>query len=238
MHSNASKFSPQSCFLLVRDHDFFDLQLRLVQLWHRRNVERETASLIFYTNVHLLRADRKREARKLLLVLPLHNPIEAFCHLGITHYSDPKILGAILCSNHLISVQYVDRTISRHLFKSCACATGSFIGGGCCEIESYQWITPVTSLSAVQKSHSITTLLLSKIREVDPDLKTTLREFKEYVDLSYESPREFAARIGVAKETIWYWLSGRRQPKAPSLAKLRRFLDAVAKRPLQGDGIS
>ncbi len=71
----------------------------------------------------------------------------------------------------------------------------------------------------------------------EPDPKTTLREFKEYLDLSYESPREFAARIGVAKETIWYWLSGRRQPKAKSLMKLRRFLDAEAKRPLQGDGI-
>ena len=71
----------------------------------------------------------------------------------------------------------------------------------------------------------------------EPDLKTTLREFQEYLDLSYESPREFAARIGVAKETIWYWLSGRRRPKAMSLAKLRRFLDNEAKRPLQGDGI-
>jgi DNA-binding transcriptional regulator YiaG len=60
----------------------------------------------------------------------------------------------------------------------------------------------------------------------EPDPKTTLREFQEYLDQSYESPREFAARIGVAKETIWYWLSGRRQPKAKSLAKLRRFLDA------------
>jgi transcriptional regulator with XRE-family HTH domain len=79
----------------------------------------------------------------------------------------------------------------------------------------------------------------------EPGLKTTLREFQEYLDLSYESPREFAARIGVAKETIWYvaketiwyWLSGRRQPKAKSLAKLRRFLDQEAKRPAQGDGI-
>ena len=53
----------------------------------------------------------------------------------------------------------------------------------------------------------------------EPDLKTTLREFQEYFDLSYESPREFAARIGVAKETIWYWLSGRRQPKAKSFGK-------------------
>jgi transcriptional regulator with XRE-family HTH domain len=71
----------------------------------------------------------------------------------------------------------------------------------------------------------------------EPDLKTTLREFHEYFARSYEPPREFAARIGVAKETIWYWLSGRRQPKAESLMKLRRFLDAEAKRPLQGDGI-
>jgi transcriptional regulator with XRE-family HTH domain len=65
----------------------------------------------------------------------------------------------------------------------------------------------------------------------EPDPKTTLREFQEYLDLSYESPREFAACIGVAKETVWYWLSGRRQPKAMSLAKLRRFLDNEAKRP-------
>jgi len=72
---------------------------------------------------------------------------------------------------------------------------------------------------------------------IEPDLKTTLREFQEYLDLSYESPPEFAARIGVAKETIWYWLSSRRQPKAPSLAKLRRFLDDEAKRLAQGDGI-
>jgi transcriptional regulator with XRE-family HTH domain len=51
-------------------------------------------------------------------------------------------------------------------------------------------------------------------------LRTTLREFQEYLNLSYESPREFAARIGVAKETIWDWLAGRNQPKAKSLAKL------------------
>jgi hypothetical protein len=71
----------------------------------------------------------------------------------------------------------------------------------------------------------------------EPDSKITLREFHEYVASSHESPREFAARIGVTKETFWYWLSGRRQPKALSLAKLRRFLDSEAKRPAQGDGI-
>jgi transcriptional regulator with XRE-family HTH domain len=70
----------------------------------------------------------------------------------------------------------------------------------------------------------------------EPNPKTTLREFKECVALSYESPREIAARIGVAQKTIWDWLSGRSQPKAKSLAKLRRFLDEEAKRPVQGDG--
>jgi transcriptional regulator with XRE-family HTH domain len=71
----------------------------------------------------------------------------------------------------------------------------------------------------------------------EPDSKITLREFHEYVASSHESHSKIAARIGIAKETIWYWLSGRRKPKAKSLAKLRRFLDAEAKRPLQGDGI-
>jgi hypothetical protein len=41
----------------------------------------------------------------------------------------------------------------------------------------------------------------------DPDPKTMLREFQEYLDLSYESPREFAERIGVAQRTIGVWLS-------------------------------
>ena len=71
----------------------------------------------------------------------------------------------------------------------------------------------------------------------DPDLKTTLREFKEYFDLSCESSREIAARIGAVQWTIWDWLAGKSQPKAKTLAKLRGFLDEEAKRPTQGDGI-
>jgi hypothetical protein len=70
-----------------------------------------------------------------------------------------------------------------------------------------------------------------------PDQKTTLREFHEYVALSYESPIKIAARIGVKQATTGDWLSGRYQPNAKSLAKLRRFLDEEAKRPAQGDGI-
>jgi transcriptional regulator with XRE-family HTH domain len=71
----------------------------------------------------------------------------------------------------------------------------------------------------------------------EPDQKTTLREFKEYLARSYESPREIAGRLGVAMRTIWVWLAGKSQPKAKSLAKLLRFLDEEAKRPAQGDGI-
>ena len=37
----------------------------------------------------------------------------------------------------------------------------------------------------------------------EPDPKMTLREFKEYVDLSYEGPPEIAGRLGVAQRTIW-----------------------------------
>jgi transcriptional regulator with XRE-family HTH domain len=69
------------------------------------------------------------------------------------------------------------------------------------------------------------------------DPKTMLREFQEYVALSYESPVKIAARIGVKQATTGDWLSGRYQPSAKSLAKLRRFLDSEAKRPAQGDGI-
>ena len=71
----------------------------------------------------------------------------------------------------------------------------------------------------------------------EPDLKTTLREFHEYFAQSYEMPHAIAERIGVAKATIWDWFAGRCEPKAQSLAKLRRFLDNEAKRPAQGDGI-
>jgi len=71
----------------------------------------------------------------------------------------------------------------------------------------------------------------------EPDLKTTLREFREYVTLSYELPGTIAGRLGVAKRNNWQWLAGKSQPKAKSLAKLRGFLDAEAKRPGQGDGI-
>jgi len=71
----------------------------------------------------------------------------------------------------------------------------------------------------------------------EPNPKTTLREFREYFDLSCESSREIAARIGVVQWTIWDWLAGKSRPKAQSLAKLRRFLDQEAKRPAQGDGI-
>jgi transcriptional regulator with XRE-family HTH domain len=71
----------------------------------------------------------------------------------------------------------------------------------------------------------------------EPGLKTTLREFKEYFDLSCELSREIAARVGVAQKTIWDWLSDKSRPKAKSLAKLRRFLDNEAKQPAQGDGI-
>jgi hypothetical protein len=36
----------------------------------------------------------------------------------------------------------------------------------------------------------------------EPDLKTTLREFQEYLDLCYELPNTIAAYIGVSKATI------------------------------------
>jgi hypothetical protein len=42
---------------------------------------------------------------------------------------------------------------------------------------------------------------------LDPDLKTTRREFREYVTLSYELPRTIASRIGLSQSTLWDWLA-------------------------------
>ena len=72
---------------------------------------------------------------------------------------------------------------------------------------------------------------------IEPDPKTTLREFQEYSAISYESPGKIAARVGVSQSTIWAWLAGKRHPAAKSLEQLRAFLDAEAKRPLHGDGV-
>jgi transcriptional regulator with XRE-family HTH domain len=71
----------------------------------------------------------------------------------------------------------------------------------------------------------------------EPDPKTTLREFREYVASSHESHSKIAARIGVSQWAIWNWLTGKQPPAAKSLVRLRAFLDAEAKRALQGDGI-
>jgi len=71
----------------------------------------------------------------------------------------------------------------------------------------------------------------------EPDPKTTLREFREYVASSHESHSKIAGRIGVSQWAIWNWLTGKQPPAAKSLVRLRAFLDAEAKRALQGDGI-
>jgi transcriptional regulator with XRE-family HTH domain len=71
----------------------------------------------------------------------------------------------------------------------------------------------------------------------EPDPKMTLREFHEYVASSHESHSKIAARIGVSQWAIWNRLIGKQPPTAKSLMRLRAFLDAEAKRPLQGDGI-
>jgi hypothetical protein len=44
---------------------------------------------------------------------------------------------------------------------------------------------------------------------IEPDPKTTLREFQEYSAISYESPGKIAARVGVSQSTIWAWLAAK-----------------------------
>ena len=71
----------------------------------------------------------------------------------------------------------------------------------------------------------------------DPDPKTTLRELRDYLAVTYEANHKIAARIGVSVKTFADWSSGDHQPKGNSLKKLRVFLDAEAKRKDTGDGI-
>src|SRR4030088_1716582 len=64
----------------------------------------------------------------------------------------------------------------------------------------------------------------------EPDLETTLREFREYLTRSYEPQNKIAARVGVTQSTLSGWLAAKHCLNVRSLAKLRAFLDAEAKR--------
>jgi hypothetical protein len=55
----------------------------------------------------------------------------------------------------------------------------------------------------------------------EEDKNSTLREFREYFVIGYESHHRIAARIGVSQSTIWSWLAGKRHPAAKPLARLR-----------------
>src|SRR5258707_8547457 len=65
----------------------------------------------------------------------------------------------------------------------------------------------------------------------------TLREFREYFASSYGSLRNLAKQVGITNVTFRDLLSGNRQQTARTLAKLRNFLDAEAKRNRAGNGI-
>ena len=57
----------------------------------------------------------------------------------------------------------------------------------------------------------------------EPDLETTLREFREYLARSYELRNKIAARVGVRQPTLSGWLAAKHCLNVRSLAKLRAF---------------
>jgi len=133
------------------------------------------------------------------------------------------------------NVQEVSKQLARHAFS--IRVSGSKRAGLSLGIMCSNAHNDSSEARCLESESRLWSNFASFFAMLDPDLKTTLREFKEYVDLSYEPTSTIAARIGIKQATIGDWLSGRHPPKATSLAKLRRFLDAEAKRPLQGDGI-
>jgi hypothetical protein len=71
----------------------------------------------------------------------------------------------------------------------------------------------------------------------EPDPRTTLREFKDYFAGSYETAGKLAKRVGITNVSLRELLAGHREPSAKTIAKMRLFLDAEAKRNRSGDGI-
>lgn len=71
----------------------------------------------------------------------------------------------------------------------------------------------------------------------DLDPKETLREFREYFARGYEAQYKLAARIGIDFNTLAFVLADKVKPKARTIARLRVFLDADAKRHGDGNGI-
>jgi transcriptional regulator with XRE-family HTH domain len=71
----------------------------------------------------------------------------------------------------------------------------------------------------------------------DPDPTQTLREFREYFTNSYEAQHRLAARIGISHRTLIEVLADSVKPKARTIARLRAFLDAEARRNVGGNGI-
>jgi transcriptional regulator with XRE-family HTH domain len=90
-----------------------------------------------------------------------------------------------------------------------------------------RWANALTDLALGRREQMATT-------PADP--VATLREFREYFASTYEANNKLAARIGVRVKTFSDWLAGKYKPNHDSLAKLRAFLDAEARR-TASDGI-
>jgi transcriptional regulator with XRE-family HTH domain len=65
---------------------------------------------------------------------------------------------------------------------------------------------------------------------IESNPQQTLREFREYFIDSYEAQYKLAARIGIDFNTLAQVLADRVKPKARTIARLRVFLDAEARR--------
>jgi hypothetical protein len=68
------------------------------------------------------------------------------------------------------------------------------------------------------------------MKRPEPDQAATLREFREYLALSYEANHRVARRIGITVVTFNNFLSGKGTSQAKTLGKIRAFLRAEAKR--------
>jgi len=70
------------------------------------------------------------------------------------------------------------------------------------------------------------------MKRTESDPIVTLREFREYLALSYEADHRSAQRIGITVVTFNGFLSGKRAPQAKTLGKIRAFLRGEARQPV------
>jgi DNA-binding transcriptional regulator YdaS (Cro superfamily) len=45
---------------------------------------------------------------------------------------------------------------------------------------------------------------------------------KDYLVLNCEKSQDFAARVGVTRQTVWFWIVGKRYPSSTTMVRIKK----------------